>query len=148
MYLAKGTHKLFHCDTRPNYFNPILICSTNNFFTYDFLIFFKSSDLLLLSLVLDNCLDNFALWPRLGILVHAGLCQEEDGGGGQEGSRGEVDGVVAERHDDHHVGQEGGQKAEGEKNSSEAEQALLGSGLEAPHPHRRADQVPQKKQVE
>ena len=86
--------------------------------------------------------------PPPELLVHAGLCQEDYGGGDQEGSRGEVDGVVAERHDDHHVGQEGGQKAEGEKNSSEAEQALLGSGLEAPHSHRRADQVPQKKQVE
>ena len=80
--------------------------------------------------------------------VHACLCLEDYGGGDQEGNCGEVDGVVAERHDDHHVGQEGGQKGEGEKNSSEAEQALLGSGLEAPHPHRRADQVPQKKGVE
>ena len=86
--------------------------------------------------------------PPPELLVHAGLCQEDYGGGDQEGSRGEVDGVVAERHDDHHVGQEGGQKGEGEKNSSEAEQALLGSGLEAPHSHRRADQVPQKKGVE
>ena len=46
------------------------------------------------------------------------------------------------------MGEEGGQKGEGEKNSSEADQALLGSGLEAPHPHRWGDQVPQKKGVE
>ena len=85
--------------------------------------------------------------PRPELLVYAGLCQEDYRGGDQEGSRGEVDGVVAERHDDHHVGQEGGQKAEGEKNSSEAEQALLGSRLEAPHPHCQGDQVPQKNQV-
>ena len=64
------------------------------------------------------------LWsehPRPELLVHAGLCQEEDGRSKQEGGGGEVDGVVAERHHDHHVHQEGHQKAEGEEDTFDTE---------------------------
>ena len=70
------------------------------------------------------------LWskhPRPELLVHGGLHQEEDERSKQEGCGGEVDGVIAERHHDHNVHQEGHQKAEGEEDTSSTEQALLGA---------------------
>ena len=51
--------------------------------------------------------------------------EEEDERSKQEGHGGEVDRVVADGHHDCHVHEEGHQKAEGEEDTSDAEQALL-----------------------
>ena len=91
------------------------------------------------------------LWSepqRPELQVHTGLYQEEDKRSNQEGCGGEVDRVVAECHHDHHVHEQGHQKAEGEEDTSDAEQALLGARSETPHSHRWSDQVPQKEGVQ
>ena len=80
------------------------------------------------------------LCPEL--LVPGGLYQEEGGRSKQERCGGEVDGVVAERHHNRHVHEQGHQKAEGKEDTSSAEQALLCARSEAPHPHCWSDEVP------
>ena len=56
------------------------------------------------------------LCPEL--LVPGGLYQEEGGRSKQERCGGEVDGVVAERHHNRHVHEQGHQKAEGEEDTT------------------------------
>ena len=74
--------------------------------------------------------------------------EEEDERSKQERCGGEVDRAVAERHHDRHMHKQGHQKAEGEEDTSDAEQALISARSEAPHPHRWSDQVPQKEGVQ
>ena len=62
--------------------------------------------------------------------------EEEDERSKQERCGGEVDRAVAERHHDRHMHKQGHQKAEGEEDTSDAEQALISARSEAPHPHR------------
>ena len=74
--------------------------------------------------------------------------EEEDERSKQERCGGEVDRVVAERHHDRHMHKQGHQKAEGEEDTSDAEQALLSARSEAPHPHCWSDQVPEKEGIQ
>ena len=74
--------------------------------------------------------------------------EEEDERSKQERCGGEVDRAVAERHHDRDMHKQGHQKAEGEEDTSDTEQALLGPQFEALHPHRWSDQVPQKEAVQ